>query len=47
MPFQTQLQADLLGWIKALKVMGKISDSEVVILKVKKGKFLTLSMICQ
>lgn len=44
-PFQTQLQADLLGWINALKAVGKASDLEVVVLNAEKGKFLKLSMI--
>ena len=45
MPFQIELQADLLGWINALKVTGKTSNLEAVIPKVQKGKFLKLSMI--
>lgn len=44
MPFQTQLQADLLGWRNALKAVGKTSDLEVVVLNAEKGKFLKLSI---
>lgn len=45
MPFCTQVHADPFGWMNALKVMGKTSKLEVVILKAEKGKFLKVSMI--
>jgi len=46
-PLQSQRQADLLGGITALKAMGKLSSLEVVTPKVKKEKFLELSMVGQ
>lgn len=41
-PFCTQI---LFGWMNGLKVVGKTSNLEVVILKAEKGELLKVSMI--